>query len=165
MRAYAFLGEALRAYQGAVVDVLRARGFDLEPLEEGALADLPAIAAGPPALLFLCGLPFVRTHDAGLPFQPLAAPVAAAAPDDPPGYRSVLLARPGLAGTSLADLHGARLAINGRDSMSGWVLPVGMGLPLERFAEIAPTGAHVRSMDLLLREEADAAPIDSMLLA
>jgi ABC-type phosphate/phosphonate transport system substrate-binding protein len=49
--------------------------------------------------------------------------------------------------------------------MSGWVLPVSEGLPLERFASVTATGGHKESMQALLREEFDAAPIDSMLLA
>ena len=166
MRAYAFLGDALMAYQGAVVDLVRDRAqVEIAPLERGDLDDLDAIAGGDPALLFLCGLPYVRTRDRGYPLRPLAAPVSSDAPEDRPGYVSLLLGRPGLAGTSLEELSDQRLAINSRDSMSGWVLPVGSGLPLERFSSITPTGGHRLSMEALLRDEADAAPIDSMLLA
>lgn len=166
MRAYAFLGDALMAYQSAVVDLLRERAqLDLDPLVAGDLADLEAIASGDAALLFLCGLPYVRTRDRGFPLQALVAPVSTDAPELRPGYLSLLLGRPGLAGQRLEDLEDLRLAINSRDSMSGWVLPVGSGLPLERFSSITPTGGHRLSMEALLRDEADAAPIDSMLLA
>lgn len=166
MRAHAFLGEALRAYQAAVVDLLRARtGVPIEPLRETPLEDLDAVVGGPPALLFLCGLPYARCRDRGFPLEPLAAPVGVDEPGDRPGYRTLLLARPGLAGASLEDLSGLRMAINGRDSMSGWVLPVGDGLPLERIDEIDVTGAHVASMRALLAGTADVAPIDSMLLS
>lgn len=165
MRAYAFLGEALKAYQSAVVEALRARGVDVEPLATGDLADVAAIADRETALLFLCGLPYVRLRDAGHDAQPLVAPVPVDAPEAPPGYRSALLARPGLGGASLDDLGDLKLAINHRESMSGWVLPVGHGLPLDRFAAIVETGSHRASLDLLLDEDADAAPIDSHLLA
>lgn len=166
MRAYAFLGDALLPYQSAVVDLVRERAaLDLAPLAAGDLTELDAIAGGGPALLFLCGLPYVRTRDRGFPVRALAAPVSSAAPESRPGYLSLLLGRPGLAGRRLDDLTDLRLGINGRDSMSGWVLPVGSGLPLERFSSITPTGAHRLSMEALLRDEIDAAPIDSMLLA
>lgn len=164
MRAYAFLGDALRAYQSATVDWLRHRtGVTVEPLVDGELDALPAVADGPPALLFLCGLPYVRCRDAGQPVEPLVAPVAMG--DDAPEYRTLLLGRPGLDGASLDSLEDLHLAINGRDSMSGWVLPVSHGLPLERIGEVTETGGHVRSMRALLTDDADIAPIDSMLLA
>ena len=165
MRAYAFLGDALKPYHAAVVEALRVRGHDLAPLETGSLDDVAALASAEPALLFLCGLPYVHLRDAGLPVEPLAAPVSAGTGDPSPWYRSVLVARAGLAGAGLDDLHGLRLAINHRESMSGWVLPVGSGLPLDRFDEIAATGAHRSSLDALLAGEADAAPIDSHVLA
>ena len=166
MRAYAFLGDALMVYQSAVVDLLRERAqVEIDPLVAGDLEELDAIAGGSPALLFLCGLPYVRTRDRGFPLQPLAAPVSTAAPEQRPGYVSLLLGRPGLAGEALEDLTDLRLAINSRDSMSGWVLPVGSGLPMDRFSSIVATGGHRLSMEALLRDEADAAPIDSMLLA
>jgi ABC-type phosphate/phosphonate transport system substrate-binding protein len=165
MRAYAFLGDALMVYQSAVVDLLRLRlGLDLDPLVAGDLADLDTIATGGDALLFLCGLPYVRTRDRGLPLTPLVAPVSSAAPEERPSYSSLLLGRPALAGAALEELTELRLGINGYDSMSGWVLPVGSGLPLERFATTTVTGGHRLSMEALLRDEIDAAPIDSMLL-
>jgi len=166
MRAYAFLGDALMVYQSAVVDLVRERAqIEIGQLVAGDLEELDAIAGGDPALLFLCGLPYVRTHDRGFPLRALVAPVSSAAPEQRPGYLSLLLGRPGLAGQTLEELTDQRLAINSRDSMSGWVLPVGSGLPMERFSSIIPTGGHRLSMEALLRDEADAAPIDSMLLA
>lgn len=165
MRAHAFLGEALLAYQAAVVDLVADRtGLPLEPPVSTSLDDLDAVAGGPPALLFLCGLPYVRWRDRGFPLEPLAAPVGTDEPGDAPSYRTLLLGRPGLTGTPLEELDGLRMAINGRDSMSGWVLPVGDGLPLDRVARIDETGAHVASMQALLAGDADVAPIDSMLL-
>ena len=165
MRAFAFLGEAQRPSQAAVVDLLRDRGEAIDPLEPGSLDDLETIAGAGPALLFLCGLPYARLRDAGFPVQPLVAPVAADAADGPPVYWSVLLGRHGLEGKTVDDLGGARLAINHRPSMSGWVLPVAEGLPLDRFAAITETGGHRNSLQRLLDGEVDAAPIDSMVLA
>lgn len=166
MRSYAFLGDALLPYQAAVTAEVAARtGREIAATRACGLDELDAVAAGEPALLYLCGLPYTRLRDRGLPVEPLVAPVSALDPEVGACYRSVLLARPGLAGTALDDLADARLAINGYDSMSGWVLAVGSGLPLERFPEVVVTGAHRASLDLLLAEGADAAPIDSMLLA
>ncbi len=166
MRSHAFLGDALLPYQAAVTAEVAARtGRAIDATRAASLDDLDAIASGEPALIYLCGLPYTRLRDRGLPVEPLAAPVSALDPEAGARYRSVLLARPGRAGAGLEDLADARLAINGYDSMSGWVLPVGSGLPLDRFAAVEVTGAHRTSLDLLLAEEADAAPIDSMLLA
>ena len=159
MRAYAFLGAAQFGYQSDVVEQLRARGVDVEPLVEGSLDDLETIAADGPALLFLCGLPYTRLRDAGFPVEPLVAPAIGAGP---PTYMSTLLGRRGVV---LEELRDAHLAINHRPSMSGWVLPVAEGLPLERFDRITETGSHRTSLDLLLADGADAAPIDSHLLA
>jgi len=166
MRSHAFLGAALLPYQAAVTEEAAARtGRAIDARRACGLEELGAVAAGEPALVYLCGLPYTRLRDRGLPLEPLAAPVSALDPEVGACYRSVLLARPGLAGTALEDLADARLAINGYDSMSGWVLPVGSGLPLERFAAVEVTGAHRASLEALLRDEIDAAPIDSMLLA
>jgi ABC-type phosphate/phosphonate transport system substrate-binding protein len=166
MRSYAFLGDALLPYQAAVTAEVAARtGRAIDVTRACGLEELEAVAAGEPALVYLCGLPYTRLRDRGLPLEPLAAPVSALDPEVGACYRSVLLARPGLTGTALGDLADLRLAINGYDSMSGWVLPVGSGLPLERFAAVEVTGTHRASLDLLLAEGADAAPIDSMLLA
>lgn len=165
MRSHAFLGEALLPYQAAVTAEAAARlGIAIGETRSASLDELEAVAGGEPALLFLCGLPYTRLRDRGFAVEPLAAPVSALDPDAGARYHSVLLGRPGLAGRTLEDLHDARLAINGYDSMSGWVLPVGSGLPLEWFGAVKVTGAHRASLDMLLDEEADAASIDSMLL-
>lgn len=164
MRSHAFLGDALLPYQAAVTAEIATRtGIAIEATRPAELDELDAVASGPSALVFLCGLPYTRLRDRGLPIEALAAPVSALDAAAGPCYRSLLLGRPGLTGVALDELSDARLAINGYDSMSGWVLPVGSGLPLERFSEVVVSGAHRASLDLLLAEEVDAAPIDSML--
>lgn len=165
MRAYAFLGGALLGYQRAVVAELNRRlGLAISVPTEADLVDLESIASGEPALLFLCGLPYVRARDAGLPLEPLAAPVSAEYADESPRYRSLLLGAPVLKGSTLDQLTGLRLGVNSYDSMSGWVLAAGEGMPLDRFVSTTITGAHRQSMELLVEGELDAAPIDSMLL-
>ncbi len=166
MRAYAFLGDALLVYQDAVVAQLNVQhGFAIAAPTTQDLADLEEIARGETALLFVCGLPYVRLRDRGLPLEPLAAPVSLAHPAESPGYCSLLLGRPGLVGQQLDALDALRLGINSYDSMSGWVLPAGSGMPLGRFRSTTVTHGHRRSMELLLAGAIDAAPIDSMLLA
>lgn len=166
MRAYAFLGGALLVYQRAVVAELNRRlGLVISVPTEADLVDFESVASGEPALVFLCGLPYVRARDAGLPLEPLAAPVSMEYADESPGYRSLLLGSSRFEGATLDQLTGLRLGINSYDSMSGWVLPAGEGMPLDRFASTTITGAHRHSMELLLEGELDAAPIDSMLLA
>jgi ABC-type phosphate/phosphonate transport system substrate-binding protein len=49
--------------------------------------------------------------------------------------------------------------------MSGWVLPVGSGLPLDRVGEIVELGAHRTSLEALMAGEVDVAPIDAHVLA
>ena len=166
MRACAFLGGALLTYQRTVVALLNERlDIAIDPPVTTSLEDIPALVGSGTALFFLCGLPYTRYRDAGQPLQPLVAPVSAHTPDLPPSYRSVLLGRPGLEGQKIEDLDGLALGINGYDSLSGWVLPVGAGLPLERVASTRVTGAHRASLDLLVAGEIDCATIDSMLLA
>ena len=160
------MGGALLVYQRAVVTELSRRlGLAISAPAEADLVDLESIAAGEPGLLFLCGLPYVRTRDAGLTLEPLAAPVSIDYADESPGYHSLLLGSPRFGGATIDQLTALRLGINSYDSMSGWVLPAGEGMPLDRFLSTTITGTHRRSLASLLAGELDAAPIDSMLLA
>ena len=79
LAVHSFLGQAARPHYEAVAAELGASSdVEVEPLRETPLADLPAVAAGSPALLFICGLPYTRMRDAGARIEPLAAPVPAA---------------------------------------------------------------------------------------
>jgi ABC-type phosphate/phosphonate transport system substrate-binding protein len=152
-----FLGEAALPHYRAVASLV-APGADVR---QTPLAALPATPG--PAVAFLCGLPFVRLHDAGGPVEAVAAPV----PDDGPEapvYFTDLVGRIGVAGP-LADL---RIGFNGQDSLSGWVLPrFGLrqrGIDPDSLTWV-PTGSHRASLRLLVDGELDAAPIDSTVLA
>jgi ABC-type phosphate/phosphonate transport system substrate-binding protein len=159
VRSLSFLGDCAAPHHAAIAAALRCG-----PLERPGLDALETVVAdASPALLFICGLPYVRLRDRGLPLELLAAPV----PTDGDGraeYHAALVARPGL-GTDVVDrLAGVRFAYNGRDSLSGWVLP------LASFPELADapairSGSHRRSLELLLAGEADVAAIDSTVLA
>jgi phosphonate transport system substrate-binding protein len=138
----------------------------IEPLRETPLAELPAVVAGPPALLFICGLPYTRTRDGGAPIEPLAAPVPEG--EDASVYRADLLVAPGVPLKTPEQLQGARVAFNGDDSLSGWVLPRHalreLGIDPDGF-DWVETGSHRNSLRALMRGEVQAAPIDSTVLA
>ena len=166
LAVHSFLGEAARPHYEAVAnEVARTAGVNVEPLRETRLAQLAAVAAGPPALLFVCGLPYVRSRDAGAPLEPLAAPVPAG--QRTAVYHADLLVAPGSAITAPEQLSGARVGFNGEDSLSGWVMPRdalrGLGIDPDSFDWVA-TGSHRNSLRALQRGEVEAAPIDSTLL-
>jgi phosphonate transport system substrate-binding protein len=167
LAVHSFLSQVARPHYEAVAGLLAEQvGVSLEPLRETPLAQLPAVVAGPPALLFVCGLPYTRVRDAGAPIEPLAAPV----PPDEDGsfYRADLLVAPGARETEPAQLRGARVAYNGHDSLSGWVMPRHalreLGIDPESYVWVR-TGSHHNSLRALLRGEVAAAPIDSTVLA
>ncbi len=167
LAVHSFLGQAARPHYEAVAQAIaEAAGTTIEPLRETPLAELPAVVAGPPALLFVCGLPYTRMRDAGAPIEPLAAPV----PDDEDGswYRADLLVAAGVSATAPEDLRGARVGFNGDDSLSGWVLPRHalreLGIDPDDYDWVR-TGSHRNSLRALARGEVEAAPIDSTVLA
>ena len=105
-------------------------------------------------------------RDSGAPVEPLAAPV----PEDEDGafYRADLLLAPGAQETGPEQLRGARVAFNGDDSLSGWVMPRQalreLGIDPDGY-DWVQTGSHRNSLRALLRDEVEAAPIDSTVLA
>ena len=161
MRALSFLGVAARPHYAAVAAIV-ARAVD-EPvgaIEEPGLDHLAEAVADPrPALVFLCGLPYVRLRDDGAAVEALAAPVI-----DEPGtpeaavYFSDLMVRPGAPG-----IEACRIGFNTPDTLSGWVLPRS-GLADPDALGWVRTGSHRRSLELLEQAEIDAAPIDSYIL-
>ncbi len=166
LAVHSFLGEVARPHYEAVAHALGAEtGVTVAPLRETPLAELPAVVAGPPALLFVCGLPYTRMRDAGAPIEPLAAPV----PDDEDGpwYRADLLVAPGVDVTAPEQLRGRRVGFNGDDSLSGWVMPRhalrALGIDPDDYDWVR-TGSHHASLAALLRGEVEAAPIDSTVL-
>jgi phosphonate transport system substrate-binding protein len=167
LAVHSFLGQVARPHYEAVAHVVAERaGVSLEPLRETPLAQLPAVVAGPPALLFVCGLPYTRMRDAGAPIEPLAAPVPA--DEDGAFYRADLLVAENARATAPEQLRGARVAYNGDDSLSGWVMPRHalreLGVNPESYVWVR-TGSHHNSLRALLRGEVEAAPIDSTVRA
>jgi phosphonate transport system substrate-binding protein len=167
LAVHSFLGQVARPHYEAVAQAAADEaGVAIEPLRETPLADLPGVVAGPPALLFICGLPYTRMRDGGAPIEPLAAPV----PDDEDGswYRADLLVAPGASAKTPGQLRGGRVAYNGDDSLSGWVLPRHalreLGIDPDSYDWVR-TGSHRNSLRALLRGEVEGAPIDSTVLA
>jgi phosphonate transport system substrate-binding protein len=167
LAVHSFLGQVARPHYEAVAHaVAEYAGVTVEPLRETPLADLPAVVAGPPALLFVCGLPYTRMRDGGAPIEPLAAPV----PDDEDGafYHADLLIAPGVQVATPEQLRGSRVAFNGDDSLSGWVMPRHalreLGIDPDGYDWVC-TGSHHDSLRALVRGEVQAAPIDSTVLA
>jgi ABC-type phosphate/phosphonate transport system substrate-binding protein len=84
-------------------------------------------------------------------------------------YRSAILVRATDFTESLAGLRGRRCAVNESDSNSGMNLfraalaPVAAGARF--FASVLFTGSHRRSVELLVREEADVTAIDCVTFA
>jgi ABC-type phosphate/phosphonate transport system substrate-binding protein len=167
LAVHSFLGQVARPHYEAVTRAIaRQSGTAFAPLRETPLAELDEVVSGPPALLFVCGLPYTRMRDAGAPIEPLAAPV----PDDEDGpfYRADLLVGAAAPQTAPEHLRGERVAFNGDDSLSGWVMPRealrGLGIDPDDYLWV-PTGSHRNSLEALLRGDVAAAPIDSTVLA
>jgi ABC-type phosphate/phosphonate transport system substrate-binding protein len=160
LRLLSFLSErAARHYAAAGRLAASAAGLRAGSLQQPGLVRLEkALGDERPALIFLCGLPYVELRDRGWPVEPLAAPVPAGG--DGPLYHAALVLRPGLAALP----EPCRLAYNGEDSLSGWLLPRS-ALPASLFANAVRSGSHRRSLELLLGAEADAAAVDSTVLA
>lgn len=66
---------------------------------------------------------------------------------------------------SFDDLRGARWAYNDRNSRSGWFSMLERAGGAEFFGGLLHAGSHLRSLDAVIRGEADAAAIDSNVLA
>jgi ABC-type phosphate/phosphonate transport system substrate-binding protein len=169
LRVYSFLGESASPHFSAVSElVVRAAGYEPAALEEPGLAQLDEIVATPgAALVYLCGLPYVRLRDDTAPIEAIAAAVPRGEPA--PQYFADLVLRAGLEADSPADLVGRRIGFNGHDSLSGYVLPyralMAPGLAAPLYDDAIETGSHRNSLAQLVSGEIDAAAIDSTLLA
>jgi phosphonate transport system substrate-binding protein len=88
--------------------------------------------------------------------------------EDGPFYRADLLVGVAATQTAAEQLRGERVAFNGDDSLSGWVMPRDalrrLGIDPDDYAWV-PTGSHRNSLAALVRGDVVAAPIDSTVLA
>jgi ABC-type phosphate/phosphonate transport system substrate-binding protein len=116
-----------------------------------------------PGMIFsqTCGYPF--THEFKGLLQYVGTPHYLTDGCDGPHYRSMIFAREQL---SLADLKGARPAINSRDSMSGYLALKAVFAPLavkgEFFAPALVSGGHLKSMAAVREGHADVCAIDAV---
>ncbi len=149
-----------------MIDTLAER-LDLafSPLAEGDLSDVARELEANDCLAFLCGLPYTRLRDEGAAIDAVVAPVPLGATTAT--YTSVLVSRTAMTLADLADRRW-RIGLNGRDSLSGYVLPLSGfhtgGIDVERL-EWIPTGSHRASIAAVLEGAVDLAPIDSTVLA
>jgi len=114
-----------------------------------------------------CGYPL--THALAGQVRLVATPVYDVEGCDGPNYRSAFLVRADDPAERLADLRGRRVAVNARDSQSGYnclrhaLAPLAERGPM--FAEVVVTGDHGSSMAALRARRADLAAIDPVTLA
>ncbi|BCX05106.1 MAG: hypothetical protein KatS3mg053_3044 [Candidatus Roseilinea sp.] len=119
---------------------------------------------------WICGAPYVRaTNGPDASVELLAAPVFAAPRyQDRPIYFSDVIVRRDSAYGSFADLRGARWAYNNHGSHSGYEVVryylARIGLNGDFFGQVIISGAHQRSVEMILSGQADAAAIDSTVL-
>lgn len=141
-------------------DALRGRGLPAPERLSGDIPDLKAHWLSPDLVLSqTCGLPFrlwlagrvglVGTPDYGLDGCP------------PGHYRSVVIVRSGDARERLADLAGARFALNDPHSQSGWAA-LATTDPSAVTGPVLVTGAHRMSARAVRDGEADFAAIDAV---
>jgi len=121
-----------------------------------------------PDLLFsqTCGYPL--THALAGRVELVATPCYAAEGCDGPSYCSFVIVKADSAASAIGDLRGARCAVNGLDSQSGYnalrsvVAAVAGG---ERFfGSVAITGSHRASLALVASAQADVASVDCVTL-
>lgn len=148
----------------ALRDALRAEGL---PAPDALARDLPlqTVWRDPRLVLSMtCGLPLVRGH-AGR--ATVLGAFDFALPDTAPGhYRSVVVVRADDPRETLAAFRDATLAMNSRDSQSGYGAILHHAAPLaiggRFFARAIATGGHAASAVALAEGGADIAAIDAV---
>jgi phosphonate transport system substrate-binding protein len=120
------------------------------------------LAAGEVDAAFLCGLPYARLRAAGVPVEPIAAPVPSGDryAGRPVYFTDVVVRRDDEAAT-LDELGDRTFAFNERASWSGYGAPLAGGIET---AGAIFTGSHAASIAAVRSGAADAAAIDSHLL-
>jgi phosphonate transport system substrate-binding protein len=138
-------------------------------LEEGG--DFARLTAGELHAGFICGLPYVDLRDrVGEDVEPLVAPVMQGERyAGRPVYFSDVVVRSDRDPAPLDGLAGRTLAVNEPDSHSGYGMVLAAlaerGVPEDGFAGVVVTGSHAASVRAVRQGRADAAAVDSHLLA
>jgi phosphonate transport system substrate-binding protein len=163
---FELVGEAIASRTGGRVTV------DFETSVSGPVPETDPFASGRADAAFVCGPSYALLRSAGAPVEIVpAAPVF----DDPrnagrPVYFSDVVVRRDHSARALEDLRGAVWTYNDRQSLSGWhrmlarLEEAGLGAPERFFSRLLDSGAHVRSIDLVSRGEADLSAVDSNVL-
>lgn len=125
--------------------------------------DWRELATGRVDVAFVCSPPLIWLGGA---VEAIAAPVLA----DPrfggrPLYSSEVVVRRDSKVTSLAELKGARWAVNEPSSWSGYWVTLDRVGEWDYFGEVVSAGFHQRAMRLVASGEVDAAAIDCHVLA
>jgi phosphonate transport system substrate-binding protein len=126
--------------------------------------------AGEVDLAWICGAPYVRRVDgAAAPIELLAAPIwQGVRYGGRPVYFADVVVRQASPARTLAELTGAHWVYNEPGSLSGYAAMrhqlAEQGWGLDLFGRVSESGAHVRSLGLLLAGEADVTVLDSVVL-
>ncbi|HEX3582605.1 MAG TPA: PhnD/SsuA/transferrin family substrate-binding protein [Thermoanaerobaculia bacterium] len=134
------------------------------PLE----GDEDPFASGTVDVGFVCApsFRFFNRSERAVELLPLPVPVDARAKGQPVYFADVVVSARSNAQT-FADLRGARWAYNDRNSKSGWFSMAERCAPQppeQFFGELIASGSHLRSLELVASDAADAAAIDSNVL-
>jgi phosphonate transport system substrate-binding protein len=169
LRVATFLSPAMRPVYAAIAARLGHAVGMTATLVDGT--DFDQFAAGSADVGFICGLPYVALRDApAQSVELLAAPVLRQPRyGDQPVYFSDVVVRCDSRFQSFADLRGSTWAYNDPHSHSGygvvrWKLAISGGTH-GFFGKVIASGAHWRSLRMVAAGEADAAAIDTHVLA
>lgn len=145
---------------------------DFETSVSGPVPETDPFASGRADAAFVCGPSYALLRSAGGQVEMVPA---AAVFDDPrnagrPVYFSDVVVRRDHPARALEELRGAVWTYNDRQSLSGWhrmlarIEELGLGTAGSFFSRLVESGAHVRSIDLVSRGEADVSAVDSNVL-
>lgn len=127
-------------------------------------------AGGQADVAFMCGLPYARMADEpACPIELLAAPVLQGQRyQHKPIYFSDVIVRSDSPYTSFDDLRGCAWVYNERASHSGCNLVcyslLEQGKAPAYFGKTIKSGSHLRSLEMVLKGQADASALDSHVL-
>jgi phosphonate transport system substrate-binding protein len=168
LRVVNFLSPLLQSTYDAIAYALGARVG--RPVTTGVGQSLRELAQGQADVAFLCGLQYVRAQlERPGELELLAAPVLAGARyQHQPVYFSDVVVRAESPYHTLEDLAGERWAYNEESSHSGYNLVyvslLERGLALPYFGTQIRSGAHLKSLQLVLHGEVAATAIDSHIM-
>ena len=172
LRLASFLADNARPTYERIAGYLTSRlAVPVELLADGPLEERHRrLDAGAIDVAFICGLPYSQKHDRpDRPVELLCAPVMAAPRygGRPVYFTDVVVRRDDPAGT-FADLRGRIWAYNDEGSHSGYNVVrhhlLALGETGGYFGRVVRSGAHQRSIDMVLDRQIDASGIDSTVL-